>query len=532
MVSADYTFENAGISLWKEDFSAVWDALQELKLRGVSDFRSYFNDHSEVVRQLIRLVKIVDVNQATLRMFGATQKEALLGSLERIFTSEAESIFIEELMTIVQGKTEYSSEVVLCKLNGERIDVLFSIVFPVGTHLRDVVVSIMDISERKQAENRLRLLQEITTAFSRAVTPTDVAAVIMDRAVRALGGHVGAVVMLDDDGETLHLLSDIGVRREVAAKFRRTTINDGLPLTDAVRDCQPVWIESTLDLTARYPKVAALIANTSRSQAMACLPLIANQRCIGGMSVSFPAPTRFEPHFRRFLTALSDQCAIALERAGLYARAREMAALEERQRLARDLHDAVSQTLFSSTTIAESLPQLIQIAPQRVPEHLNQMVVLNRAAMAEMRTLLLELRPEAIVSVPLPRLLEQLLNAARGRKQIAASLVLEGTNSDLPDELRIALFRIAQEAINNTLKHSRASTLTVHFSQQPDMVMLRIVDDGSGFVLEEASGGMGLNNLRERAAKVGASLTIETAKGSGTSITVIWRNRDAPLSAS
>jgi transcriptional regulator with GAF, ATPase, and Fis domain len=169
---------------------------------------------------------------------------------------------------------------VLCRLNGELVHVLFTIVFPPRTDLRSVVVSIMDISARKKAEDRLRLLQEITTDFSKAVTPKDVADVMMARVVPMLSGHVGSVVMLDEDGETLHLLSDHGVSKQTFDQFKRTDIHAKLPLTNAVRDRHPVWIETFDQLATQYPEVSNLISKTSRSQAMACLPLMINDRFI------------------------------------------------------------------------------------------------------------------------------------------------------------------------------------------------------------------------------------------------------------
>jgi signal transduction histidine kinase len=519
LLMQDYTFENVGISLWKEDFTAVALAIENLKRQGVTDFRDYFNRHPAFVKEMVRLVRINDVNQMTLRLFGAEGKVAMLGSLERVFTPEADAIFIEELMTIVSGEEEYSSETVLLKLNGERMDVLFSIAFP--PDLSNVVVSIMDISARKRAEDRLRLLQEITAAFSQAITPEDVAKVMMDKVVPMTGGHVGTVGMLD--GNTLHYLSDYGIPEEIVNQFRHVPLDAELPIAEVVRKGQPEWIESLDDLASRYPApIVELIKTTSKSEAVAALPLIANERPIGAMVISFPNGTIFDTEFREFLTALSHQCAIALERAKLYLKAQEIAAVEERQRLARDLHDAVSQTLFSSTTIADSLPFLMESKPERAVEHLKQMVILNRAAMAEMRNLLLELRPEAIVNESLPRLFEQLLNAARGRKPIDTHLLVEGEGQKLPAEVQIALFRITQEAINNALKHSRAKNLTVRYVQQPDHIVLTIEDDGAGFIVGETSSGMGLNNLRERAANIGASLTIESHTGSGTTITVEW----------
>ena len=124
---------------------------------------------------------------------------------------------------------------------------------------------------------------------------------------------------------------------------------------------------------------------------------------------------------------------------------------------------------------------------------------MNRAAMGEMRTLLLELRPETIVNSALSKLLTHLVEAARGRKKIAGQFELAGVEEPLPPEVHIAFYRIAQEGINNILKHSEAREFRVYLNSQPDQISLQIRDNGRGFDMEQPSSGMGLGSMRERA---------------------------------
>jgi two-component system nitrate/nitrite sensor histidine kinase NarX len=258
-------------------------------------------------------------------------------------------------------------------------------------------------------------------------------------------------------------------------------------------------------------------------EAWAALPLIVNDHVLGGLGFSFPAAHSFDEDERQFMQGLADHCAQALKRAQLAEQAQDMAAFQVRQRLARDLHDAVSQVLFAATTIAEALPQQWERHPARALEGLQQIILLNRAAMAEMRMLLLELRPEAINKTHLHTLLSHLVDAAKGRKRIKVALNVEGEDQELPSEVRVALYRIAQESVNNILKHSRATQFTVNLSWQEKEVRLSIVDDGQGFDLAQRDGGLGLGMMRERAEDIGASLDIMSRPGEGTRITVLWQ---------
>lgn len=205
--------------------------------------------------------------------------------------------------------------------------------------------------------------------------------------------------------------------------------------------------------------------------------------------------------------------------------AKQMAALQERQHLARDLHDAVTQTLYAATSIAESTQRLYETNPIQGAELLQEVITLNRGALAEMRTLLLELRPESIHKNSLKTLLRQLMEAAQGRKTLKTEMKFEGTEEILPDEVLVGLYRIAQETINNIIKHSEAQSYTVYLNQQSQNVLIRITDDGRGFDVTKFNAGFGLDNMRERAEEIGASLEITSQRGLGTTITVSWQNR-------
>jgi nitrate/nitrite-specific signal transduction histidine kinase len=243
---------------------------------------------------------------------------------------------------------------------------------------------------------------------------------------------------------------------------------------------------------------------------------------IGVLHVQSDHLNAFDESDLAVLQSLAHQAAIAIENAQLYEQARELAVVEERSRLARDLHDAVTQTLFSASLIAEVLPRIWEHSPDEGRHRLEELRELTRGALAEMRTLLLELRPSTLVEAELGDLLRQLAESITGRARVPVTVEMEGECS-LPPEVKVALYRIAQEALNNVAKHAGASQATVRLRCQPEGVELHIRDDGCGFDPESISPeSLGLGIMHERAETIGATLTVESEIGRGTEIMVVW----------
>lgn len=206
----------------------------------------------------------------------------------------------------------------------------------------------------------------------------------------------------------------------------------------------------------------------------------------------------------------------------LYQQGRELAALQERQRIARDLHDAVSQLLFSANLMTETLQVQAVTQPDKVGPGLERLGQLTRGALAEMRTLLFELRPEALVKADLSEIIGQLANALAGRT--GTHVLLDLDELHLPPEQQMAFYRVAQEALNNVAKHAAALQAVVVLRCLPDGAALMIQDNGSGFTLREVPDGhFGLSGMQERAQSIGADLIVESEPGSGTRVFLEWR---------
>jgi len=265
-----------------------------------------------------------------------------------------------------------------------------------------------------------------------------------------------------------------------------------------------------------------LMGTTGAQPSQLAVPLRVADSVVGVMEISARPPHLLDDQDLFAAQTLADQLAIAMENSRLYRQAHELAAGRERQRLARDLHDAVSQTLFSASLLAEVLPRIYERDPEMGRQRLEELRQLTRGALAEMRTLLLELRPGALMEANLPDLLQQLAEAVTGRARIPVDLDTEGCG-DLPADVRVALYRIAQEALNNVVKHAGASRARVALHCNELGIRLEVADDGVGFDPESSGAGqLGLGIMRERAEAVGAELEVESSPGRGCRVVLTW----------
>ena len=198
------------------------------------------------------------------------------------------------------------------------------------------------------------------------------------------------------------------------------------------------------------------------------------------------------------------------------------ARLQERNHLSSELHDAVCQTLFSSSMIAESLSARTGQTDVELQASLKDIQDLNRAALAEMRSLLMELRPGRITQVEFGALLRDLVNSLTLEKQFNVEIILEN-DGRIPDDVQFTFLRVAQESLNNIIKHSRARNIKIVFDAMPRQAFISISDDGRGFDLQSTLlDQVGLKIMHERAQKVGADLSVMSTLGGGATVTLIW----------
>jgi signal transduction histidine kinase len=252
------------------------------------------------------------------------------------------------------------------------------------------------------------------------------------------------------------------------------------------------------------------------------VPLIAKGRVIGNLALEHEQPGFYQAHHAEVILALADQVAVALENARLFTEAQGKAVLEERQRLARDLHDSVTQSLYSLTLLAEAGRRLIDVDTPQAARYLNDMSEIAQQSLKEMRLLVYQLRPLALEHEGLIGAVQARLDSVEKRAGIEARFLIEGNLSNLPPTVEEGLFRIAQEALNNALKHAAARSVVVRLRGEDECVTLEVADDGRGSALltTDVKGGLGLTSIKERVAQLQGTLTLDSAPGAGTRVSV------------
>jgi nitrate/nitrite-specific signal transduction histidine kinase len=296
------------------------------------------------------------------------------------------------------------------------------------------------------------------------------------------------------------------------------SVNDGV-IGTVMSSGEPAVVEETFN----NQQVAAYITQPEGIRSFMHVPIKIKDRIFGVFNFNYLTPHAFNDDERRLFIALAQRAAMAIENAQLYEQAQFAATIEERQRLARELHDAVTQTLFSSSLIADVLPRLWERNPEEGRRRLEELRQLTRGALAEMRTLLLELRPSALVEVELGDLLRQLSEAFTGRSRIPIELDID-EGVQIPPDVKVGLYRIAQEALNNIFKHAVASRVILILRSRPEEVELSIEDDGHGFDMSVVSADhLGLRIMHERSKEIGVELTVDSQPGAGTKVVALFK---------
>lgn len=361
------------------------------------------------------------------------------------------------------------------------------------------------IAERTR---ELQVLLDVTAAANRSLDLKETLATTLDLIVALVGASRAGVMLLDEPTGELIPYSLRPVRDVASDDLEkmlstcRSVLDDGAALYVA-----PDPEEGLLE-------PGALIPLESRGDRLGVLVIVGSQ---GGA---------FSTAQLALFQSIADQLGVAVENARLFARSEQAAVTAERNRLARDLHDAVTQTLFSSSMIADVLPKIWERNPDEGRRRLEELRQLTRGALSEMRTLLVELRPAALADTDLGDLLEHQVNAfiARTRLQVRFE---RSVSHNPPVEVKEAFYRIAQEAFNNIARHAEAAQVRVRLDGEPGKMDLTIQDDGVGFdaqTLEHE--GLGLGIMRERARSIGARLEVVSRPGRGTRLHLNWQAPD------
>ena len=421
----------------------------------------------------------------------------------------------------------------------------------------------LDITERKRAEQALR---DASEEAEQARQAEQVRRRESDQRRRVAESLAGVMAALNSDEPLDRVLDHIAGQARDLLDNEAVTIfsldpSSGVPLPQAAQgparaDLQTIDQACSLQiigqaLASRQPLVIGDLETVSPAsarpfpapfRALLAVPVIVKDQVYGGMVMCGAEPRGFSGEEVELASVFANQVALAVESAQLRSQHEQAAAAAERNRLARDLHDSVTQALFSASLVAEILPQVWERNADLGREGLQELGVLTRGALAEMRTMLLELRPTALIETRLDELVWQLTEAMTGRAGLLVTYDIEPSPS-LPPEVHVTFYRVAQEALNNVLKHAEARQVTVGLAAVPPadtqsasewrgQLELAISDDGQGFDSGDAEPDrLGLGIMRERAETIGAALEIVGSPGRGTRITLTWPRAEIAMGA-
>jgi PAS domain S-box-containing protein len=326
-------------------------------------------------------------------------------------------------------------------------------------------------------------------------------------------------------GDTMFVLDSRAGLSEPAPLTMRVAVSDLGTIWQRMSRGESVIIDdvhdAASDLALAYRTAVGDLMQTEPFQMThSCLgvPLFSKDRVVGMLVLSRTEPAFYTERHAELVAAVATQIAVAIENARLYEQAQQLAAVEERQRLARELHDSVSQALYGIALGARTARTLLDRDAPKAAEPLDYVLSLAEAGLAEMRSLIFELRPESLEIEGLMAALDKQIAATAARYGIQVTAELsEEPEMDLSH--KEIFYRIGQEALHNVIKHARATKATVRFGAENGSYVLEVGDNGVGFDAGQSfPGHMGLVSMSERASSIGAELQVESRPGEGTVI--------------
>jgi PAS domain S-box-containing protein len=562
-------------------------------------YRTLVEHHPDLIARFDRKHQRIYSNSRVSALLGRSS-ERLLGTTFRDLElpEELSAAWDRNLARVFESGRPLTFETDLPLSAGSRmLQVRFAPEMAADGSVESVLSIAADITERKQVEMDLRHAKEVAeTARGEAETAKrkeeqrrraaeslrdvmailnsqhaldDVLNYIVQQAAALLQSQAAVIYRVPATPDGVVALSAFSS----SGTSPHPTIESYLPVNSATMRRMLIGYGAiSFSDTSRLPKSPATSAHhekpapapfvvplESSFRAVLAGPIIVGGAPYGGLALLYHEPRTFTPDERALTGMLCDQVAVAIENANLRVQATRASVLAERTRLAREFHDAVTQTLFSASLVASALPDIFDADPSAGRQGLDNLRTLTHTALAEMRTLLVELRPAALTEKPLGDLLRQLGEAMSSQAQAAIVVeVMPGAGGPLPPNVQIALYRIAQEALNNAAKYAHARQVRVQLRVSGERIVLRIRDDGAGFATDHraavttirtgsyaddehrrpphaflttdgagspevsGSGRSGIAIMRERARSVGASFALRSRAGWGTRIVVRW----------
>lgn len=378
-----------------------------------------------------------------------------------------------------------------------------------------------EVTERTQ---ELSTLNAIATVVGQSLDLKTILTNALNEIIIVLGYDAGWILLLAERaGEPAAAGGKDAIDFEMAVRRDPETNGGELPagLTFVTQLARRVVESGTPGVLSQGSPVDGVSEDLQGGEvSWAAVPLLSRGK-IQGVLVAQVATAAISIDELALLASIGAQVGMATENARLYKRTQQAAVMEERQRLARELHDSVTQSLYGVMLYAEAAStKLAEGKPEIAGEHVTELQGTAQQALAEMRLLIYELRPLMLEEEGLAAALERRLQSVEGRAGLETILEVE-LEGPLEPHVEEALFRISQEALNNAIKHGQPNQISVHLIQNDSGIILEIVDDGAGFDPHRVEdGGIGISVMKERSAAVEGNLVIESATGEGTKVRV------------
>jgi PAS domain S-box-containing protein len=608
-------FENVPTSLWEEDFSCVKTYLDNLRSKGIEHFREYFENNPQEVANCVEMVKVTDINKATLKMYKAGSKKKLLGGLGQVFTEDTYRVFQEELIALADGHTHFESEVLTRTLKGD--DKYVHLTLSVAPGYKDtwgkILLSLTDINTRKRAEEELRSSHGYLERLNNSLQEVIFRIKLPDRTISYVNRAVRSVFGYEEDeclGKTTEFLypswkdyqkfgkllektmleqkealhTELLMRRENGELFpaeitttflkedgqitrvisilrditRRRRAEDGLRLSEArLKEAQRIahlgnwdWDIITNELlwsdeiyrifgltpqqfgatyeaflNSVHPEDREFVEHSVNEALYEGQPYDINHRIIlpdGAVHIVHEnGEVTFDNDGKplRMVGTVHDITELKRAEEELRALSRHLVRVqeEERRTIARELHDEIGQAL---TVLKLLLDRTKRTPPENIESTLGEAEAIVNGLMAQVRNLSLDLRPGMLDDLGLlPTLLWHFDNCT-AKTQIKVNFKHSGLQIRFPPEVRVAAYRIVQEALTNVVRHTSVPEIDVAVWFDQGILWIRIQDKGNGFDTTAISPGTsgGLFGMHERARSLEGELTIDSTPGMGTTI--------------
>jgi len=477
--------------------------------------------------------RLVDFNPAAAHIHGYTPEEFRQLQTSDFIHPDSLSVFSEYIETVKAGG-QFRGRALDLRKDGTPfpIEVLGTgFIYRGQPHalavVRDITKEVQSVQllERRveQRTRELSTLLELSNKLASTLEMEPLLGLILEQLAQAID-YTGATVLISE-GDSLQAKSHRGPVPPSMVNQMRLSLEQvktfwsvmlrhkPLIVDDAQADTEQA--ESYRRATSVFPDVA-----TNYVRAWMGIPLLAQERLVGALSIGHKHPNTYTSRHADLALAIANQAAVAIENARLYEQARRLAVLEERQRLARELHDSVSQALYGIGMSANTARALLERDPEQAAGPLDYAISLAEAGLMEMRALIFELRPDSLDKEELASALTRQAMALRARHNLHVQTDF-CQEPVLPFETKEALYRIAQEALNNIIKHAQASRVDLNLENCEGEIILHIQDDGVGFDPQAGyPGHLGLHSMHERATQLGGRLIIQSTPGAGTSIRV------------